>query len=749
MQPLLKRQTELLSRLDTNAKQDKLIQTTQLHKATRIDDDGDRMENQLKDLNKNVKSLNEKTGDGLNSNVIRLFKEMEKVGKVVSSRAMTSEEAGKITTKVGERRQFNTIKPRVDNFKEGFKDLFTMRGFLDKTGIVKRGSGGLISEYLDRGEAKKKYVNQRMKTKGTTFGSAETFAKQFDEQQRIQSDINKNEKEIKGLRDSGATDIGLKRSGLLDKRDSLATDMAKVDPSVRPEGFDPRTGKIKVKPKDDTEQGVKKSADILSFPGGGNKESMLEQNRMVAEQTGLLIQIEENTRPKDSRESSNKKPDKKPTAAEEGGGFGVADMLGGSGRMGKIAKGAGKGLMSGAKTAGSFLMKRAGPVAALAAVGTGAYQAYQGYQSAGDKEQSALEGIDAKVASGELTEEQAKGLRVGSRETATVDKSKAVGGGAGTAAGGVAGALKGAAVGAAIGSAVPIVGTVIGGAVGAGLGAVGGSFLGGKSGEYLGEKFGQAKNFLSKKSGESTRGKTGKSSSVDIQFSEAQFSQSDPENYAKFVKDRDELTKKYAAESAKRFNKKEPSQTDFRIAKARAQTETIQKYRKEIEAAGAGKVTGGIKETPVEPGDKTTGALKKTAEGVTPKAGVTPKVGAANQSDMSGEPTQEKFKQIFDAEMEKHGNFNLAQAKAKQATGLFGTGRSPETLPKSTGNIISKQSGDNEQAKLDSNKGNDGNNTNIVNAPVTTNNKSSPIIKSPIRNQESSVSSYLRSRYVT
>jgi hypothetical protein len=301
MQPLLKKQTELLSRLDTNAKQDKLIQIAQLYETTRIDDDGDRMENELKDLNKNIKSLNEKTGDGLNSNVIKLFKEMEKVGKVVTSRSMNSEEAAKITAQVGERRQFNTLKPRVENFKEGFKDFFTMRGFLDKTGIVSRGSGGLVSEYLDRGEAKKKYVDQRMKTKGTTFGSAETFAKQFDEQQRIQGDISKNEKEIKRLRDNGATDIGLKRSGLLDKRTQLATDMAKVDPSVRPEGFDARTGKIKVKPENATEQQVKASANVIPFPGGagaggaGGEEAMLEQNRMVAEQNGLLNKIEENT----------------------------------------------------------------------------------------------------------------------------------------------------------------------------------------------------------------------------------------------------------------------------------------------------------------------------------------------------------------------------------------------------------------------------------------------------------------------
>ena len=42
-----------------------------------------------------------------------------------------------------------------------------------------------------------------------------------------------------------------------------------------------------------------------------------------------------------------------------------------------------------------------------------------------------------------------------------------------------------------------------------------------------------------------------------------------------------------------------------------------------------------------------------------------------------------------------------------------------------------------------------GNNTSVVNAPVMTNNKTTQIIKPPIRNTEPSVNSYLRSKMVT
>lgn len=517
MQALLKKQTEVLTSLEEKAKQDRIIQLAQLYENRRIDQDGDRLENQMKELNKNVKSLNDKGSDNLNGNVVKLFKEIQKVAKPVApSRSMTAEEASGITGKVGERRQFNTLKPRVENFKEGVKDFFTMRGFLDKTGIVNRGSGGIVSEYLDRGEAKKKYVDQRMKTKGTTFGSRETFARQFDEQQRIQGDISKNEKEIKSLRESGATDIGLKRSGLLDKRTQLATEMAKVDPSLRPEGFDPKTGKIKEKPQSASEQ--KESAKILPFTGtpsesagalgaASNEEAMLEQNRMVAEQTGLLVKIEENTRSLKgglSGGGGNQRP--AVAAAEEGGGFGLGDMLGGAGKLGRIAKTAGKGLMGGLKTAGGFLMKRAGPLAAIASVGAGAYAGYKAFSAAGDKQDAAKEEIQQKLESGEITQGEAAQLTKKVDETATVEKGGAVGKGAGMAAGGAIGALKGAAAGAAIGSVVPVVGTVIGGAIGAGLGAVGGSWLGGKGGEWVGEKAGQLTNGVSNAYGSAKEG---------------------------------------------------------------------------------------------------------------------------------------------------------------------------------------------------------------------------------------------------
>lgn len=688
MQALLERQTKALEVIQKDIKQDKIIQLAQLYEEKRLDEESSQNVETLKSLDKGIKKLNETSGNNLNSNVIKLFKEIQKVSS--PKRNLNDEEVKSITGVATERRQFNTLQPRVESFKDSVKDLFTMRGFLDKTGIAQRGSGGLISEYLDRGEAKKKYVDQRMKTKGTTFGSRETFARQFDEQQKVQYDINKNEKEIRSLRENGATDIGLKRSGLLDKRAQLAANLAKVDPSVRPEGFDSKTGKVKVAaPETATEQQAKaKSAGkgkVIPFSGSteaagsslGNEETMLEQNRMVAEQSELLKKIEENTRGLKGGTQGSGTTQK--TQEEAAGGLGLADMLGGS-KLGKIAKSAGRGLLSGAKSAGSFMLRRAGPLAAVAAVGAGAYEGYKGWSDAGDKQDAAKDEIRAKLDAGEITQGEASQLTKQVNETATVEKAGAAGKGTGMALGGAAGALKGAAAGAAIGSVVPVVGTVIGGAIGATVGAIGGGWLGGKGGEWAGKKLGQAKNWLFGSSGDVA---PSKGSSVNINFSESEFAKNDSENYQKFASERQELTNKYAEEHAKKFGRKEPSPVDRKSAYMKANTETIEKYRKEIEAAGAGKVTGG-------------------------------KVSSQN---LSGADTATSAAQV-----------------------------SPASAP-STGNVISKASGDNEQAKLDATRGGGGNT--VVSAPTINNNtqnQTSSVKLSP-RNNDSTVNKYMQSRW--
>ena len=802
MEALLKKQNELLSSLESKAKLDSLIQAAQLFESKRIDDDGDRVESQLQDLNKNVKKLNDKTGDNLNSNVIKLTAQLRKVSlgesvkgeqldskvlpfpsiqsaKIVSTPTNTAE----VIENVKGRRRYN----EGQNVKDDLKDLFSVRGFLDKMNIAPRGESGMLSDFMDKREDRKNWVDSRMRADPNMknlkqFGGddgkvKEYLTKQHSKKLETEESIFKNEEDIAEQRKRGMSDAQIKRMGLFDKQTELSTNLAKIDPSVRPQTAKDQEQKANENKKQ-TEQ---KDAKVLPFTKElsagstglgtslGNEEAMLEQNRMIAEQTSLLTKIEENTAILKTMKGGVGSAPVAEAAAGGAVGGSLLDMI----PTKNIARGArsvGRGLVQGAKAVGRFALRRAGPLAAVASVGAGLYEGYQGYQKAGEQEQSALENIDAKVESGEISEDEAKGLRVEARETATVDRSASVGKGGGMAAGGAVGALKGAALGAAVGSVVPIVGTVIGGAIGAGLGAIGGSYLGGKIGEKAGQFFGSVKNRFFGKSGESDKVKrveaAEQSNSVDIQFSELDFRKADPENAKKFRVYRDELTKKYADEQAKKFKRKDPSESDFVVARAKANTESILKFRSEIEAAGAGKITGGKKEEPAKlPGEKTAEALQKTAEGVTGKppeaiSKITKNADGsttsketesydlvANERVVPGQPLSEKQMNIIGISKSmgnKYPDYIEKQYESQTAAKLKPP--EPQQAP-NTGDIISKQSSDVESARMAANKPTGDNN--IVNAPVVNNNtnKTTQSFRSNPRTQENSVTRYLDKRY--
>lgn len=754
LQPVLEKQIKSLEEIEKVSKQDRLIQLAQLYEEKRLDDENKGELKELKSVNENLKQVVEKLDSGqkkISDNVIKLA---DHIGKVATgtSRPLSADENQSILKTVGARPAFNGW----DNFKDDVKDMFTMRGFFDKVsplstfGIGVRGGKGILSSALDKQEAKKKYIDARLETQGTTFGSKETFARQFDEQQAIQKKIGKNQERIQELRDMGFKDVAIKRSGLLGEQDKLATEMAKVDTRVRPEGFDPRTGKVKDKPQSAKEQEFKaESAKVIPFakPSGeglGGEENMLEQNRMVAEQGELLKKIEENTRSLKGTTTQGPSTTQAP-AAPAGEGGGLLDMLPtGGGKIGKMAKGLGGRLMGGARALGNFALKRAGPLAAAAEVVGGAYTAYSGWGEASDAEKEKLGSIDEQVASGKMTEEDAKALRKEAREEGTVKRSGAVGEGAGQAIGGAAGAMKGMAVGAAIGSAIPVVGTAIGGAVGAVVGAAGGAFLGKTAGKWMGEKWGQAKNFFFGKSGdaEGRAKEEDTSSSVSIDFSEAQFAEKDPENYQKFTSFRDELTETYAKKQAEKFKHKEPTPADRKVARMMAQKDAVLKFRKEIEAAGAGKVTGGKKEE--APGDKTKEALKGSATGA---------LGGSSSSESYTKIAGEKVvpgqdlseKQMATIGMAKsQGNSYSPEIEAQYAKQL----KQPTAAgTASSGDAVTNASSQNEQAKLEATKGGAGNN--IISAPTVNNNSTvqNNAPKLPPRNTDSTINKYLERRY--
>ena len=91
---------------------------------------------------------------------------------------------------------------------------------------------------------------------------------------------------------------------------------------------------------------------------------------------------------------------------------------------------------------------------------------------------------------------------------------------------------------------------------------------------------------------------------------------------------------------------------------------------------------------------------------------------------------------------------SIQETKRVQAAEKAGTKPliTPPAAPQ-TGNLVAKQSGDNEQAKLDSGKGGGG--TAVVSAPTINNNSTvqNTPVKLPPRNTDSTVNKYMQSRW--
>jgi len=223
-------------------------------------------------------------------------------------------------------------------------------------------------------------------------------------------------------------------------------------------------------------------------------KSDLEISKQMLETTKAqlveLKAIKEALAPKTPKELTEQKSTATPSTGGEGegdggggGGLGLGDLLPSGGGIGKALKTAGKGALSLGGKALKFMGGKGGAIAGAAlAVGAGAYTAYQGYNAADDSKDAKLKEVQAKVDSGEMKPEEAAAARKEIGNTATVEKSGAVGEGTGMAVGAIAGMKAGAMLGA------------FGGPIGAGVGAIAGgalgAFAGSSAGKYVGEKVG-------------------------------------------------------------------------------------------------------------------------------------------------------------------------------------------------------------------------------------------------------------------
>jgi len=300
----------------------------------------------------------------------------QKPGSITEKVMGLSPQTGKINATAGE-----TTKA---TFKEKFGSL---RGVLDTTGILKKGHsdtfvGGLMDKSLERREQKQQYIQDRVDTQGSTFGSKKSFGESFEKSAKIQTDMKQNQAKIQGLQDRGFKEGQIKRGGFFKKGVELEGQLAKVDTRFS-ESFggptkdvDPKKAKV-VKAADDTDKNStkKRSADVKpikvestdskikadpdkpktvkaadiddpnstkkrakiikpaanddSFSGGTSSglgaadmtEADIENQKMMQEQTELLRAIAQNTG------GARKPNDAQKPKTEEGGGSGFLDGI--------------------------------------------------------------------------------------------------------------------------------------------------------------------------------------------------------------------------------------------------------------------------------------------------------------------------------------------------------------------------------------------------------------------------------------
>ncbi len=436
------RQVERLESLEKIMKQDRVLQAAQVVEAARTEHDDERTADGVENLEAILKKgLVDKRGDGLNSNIIKMFEQIKKQneqiselqaalsqqgpaptplepttpdapkGKKPTSRALNKDETAGITQTAMARQQYPTIRERFTQMKE---NAFNVRNFLSATGIVQKGTGGILDTALAKREEKKEYIASRLKMDSTANlqgvrGAKQTFSRQFDEQQAIQSKIRQNEKTISKYERQGFTAAQIGLTGAFTERDKLATNLAKSDTRVRPVGFDARTGKVKelpdgeevakplakpvskrskAKPEQSAPEPVLSgllapSANPVGNAGAAEKEN--EASRQREEQVKLLKQIEENTR--------GGEPKKVGTTAEPStsgmlGGM-VESLMGGLvGNLGKAFK-----FLLNPRSLLKVLTKFALPAAIIGSVVNGVIDGFNVWKETGSISEALIAGV--------------------------------------------------------------------------------------------------------------------------------------------------------------------------------------------------------------------------------------------------------------------------------------------------------------------------------------------------------------------
>ena len=384
-----KQQADTLAKMEKNQDLDKLLQLNQAitaHNIEKDDDailnDDDKLLKKADELNKIVKKgLLDKKGDGLNSNTLKMFEIVKKDSKLNEAQIKA------VLGKSRDTREFKSIGQRVGNIKDTVKDFFSMRGFLDKTGIVKRGTGGVFSEPLDAREARQKKAQARIDSgergrhadTGKIMNAKESrveFEKQAGKEQVLRREQgNLERKQTERGTEGGLNERQLSQTPEAKRLNELAKELTGLNPALKDEADElsdqtellgkiaentkplnpiknndptPVESNIPIAPQQDVVNVAPKVTPVSNITGGEKvvppalpampkedlTEADIENNVKMDKQTDLLTKIEDNT-----GKSANVKPSKEDNKSEgKKGGMlsGIGDSLKG---LGDSAKG--------------------------------------------------------------------------------------------------------------------------------------------------------------------------------------------------------------------------------------------------------------------------------------------------------------------------------------------------------------------------------------------------------------------------
>ena len=328
MKQVLEKQTVHLAEIAESAKKDRLLQLSQVALQAKADneiakerkDNDDRLD-QMNNLLK--KGLFDENGKALNSNVIKLFKEVK--GQAKTLEKMSKDRVKDVTKGLTERPVYKTIGERLEGVKQNVKNMFSVKGVLNAIGIG-NDPESIVGTAINRRAARKKYAEQALavapqimnlaQVKGDKKKALKMLGNQFDKQQDNQVRARKVESEIKELEDAGFTERQIAKTGLLKQREEVAQTAVKLDPRLRIEEKKEtaeKSGKEKLKEGEKKttatreKKNVKadeKSQETLARP---SQENMLEAQRAREATVELLKKIEENTRAEAPLEEASKK----------------------------------------------------------------------------------------------------------------------------------------------------------------------------------------------------------------------------------------------------------------------------------------------------------------------------------------------------------------------------------------------------------------------------------------------------------